>query len=285
MKLEALDHPKTFDLAARLGIELPTAIGHLALLWAFVGKKAPQGDVGKWPDGAIARACHWMARPETFIQALRDAGFLDADPVHRLTVHDWHEHCPRWVLAKLGRSNLRIIDPGGGGGDCSGDCSGDSVREGKLREGKGRGPRASARDPATEGGTPPGLHQPSWHRWVAYRATIRKPLKSASIAAAMRALAAFGDQQAAVVEQSIAQGWQGLFAVKSQHGQSQHGQPAQRPGDEAGARRVPTDEQRQAADRMALERSARGHGIDPSGLTESAINNLIFRQRAEGVSH
>ncbi|MCC7329626.1 MAG: hypothetical protein IT484_05660 [Gammaproteobacteria bacterium] len=127
MKLEALDHPKTFDLAARMGIELPTAIGHLALLWAFVGKKAPQGDVGKWPDGAIARACHWMARP--FMQALRDASFLDAGPAHRLTVHGWHEHCPRWVLAKLGRSNLRIIDPGGGGSDCSGD----SVREGKLR--------------------------------------------------------------------------------------------------------------------------------------------------------
>ena len=56
MKLDALDHPKTLDLAARLNVELPTVIGHLELLWAFTGKKASQGGIGKWPDGAIARA-------------------------------------------------------------------------------------------------------------------------------------------------------------------------------------------------------------------------------------
>ena len=56
VKLDALDHPKTLDLAARLNVELPTVIGHLELLWAFTGKKASQGGIGKWPDGAIARA-------------------------------------------------------------------------------------------------------------------------------------------------------------------------------------------------------------------------------------
>jgi len=101
VKLDALDHPKTLDLAARLEVELPTAIGHLELLWAFVAKKAPAGNLGKWPDGAIARACYWMGRPETFLQALRDSGFIDEVPVHRLIVHDWSEHAPRWVKAKL----------------------------------------------------------------------------------------------------------------------------------------------------------------------------------------
>jgi hypothetical protein len=59
-----------------------------------------------------------------------------------------------------------------------------------------------------------GLDVSSWDRWSAYRVEIRKPLKPASIPAAQKALAAFGSDQAAVVEQSIAQGWQGLFPLK-----------------------------------------------------------------------
>lgn len=61
---------------------------------------------------------------------------------------------------------------------------------------------------------PPGLDVPSWDRWQKYRKQIGKPLKPASINAAQIALAKFGVQQADVVEQSIAAGWQGLFAVK-----------------------------------------------------------------------
>ena len=62
---------------------------------------------------------------------------------------------------------------------------------------------------------PPGLDVAAWDRWVAYRKGIRKAIKPASMEAAQRALCAFGDDQAAVVEQSIAAGWQGLFALKA----------------------------------------------------------------------
>lgn len=109
MKLEALDHPKTYDFAARLNVSRPTAIGHLELLWAFVAQKAPQGNVGKWPDGAIARACDWMGDPAQFVGALRDAGLIDSDSKHRLIVHDWAEHAPRWVKLKLQKMKLDIV--------------------------------------------------------------------------------------------------------------------------------------------------------------------------------
>lgn len=65
-----------------------------------------------------------------------------------------------------------------------------------------------------EANPPPGLDPAVWSRWCNYRREIRKPLKPASIPAAQRALAAFGSDQAAVVEQSVAHGWQGLFALK-----------------------------------------------------------------------
>ena len=61
---------------------------------------------------------------------------------------------------------------------------------------------------------PEGLDVRSWERWLAYRKEIGKSLKPASIPSAQQALIKYGDQQAAVVEQSIANGWQGLFALK-----------------------------------------------------------------------
>jgi uncharacterized protein YdaU (DUF1376 family) len=61
---------------------------------------------------------------------------------------------------------------------------------------------------------PPGLDVAAWQRWTEYRAQIKKPLKAASIEAAQRALIKHGDGQADAVEQSIANGWQGLFEVK-----------------------------------------------------------------------
>lgn len=58
---------------------------------------------------------------------------------------------------------------------------------------------------------PPGLDLKAWDQWFAYREASKKPIKPASIEAAMAKLAAFGDQQAAVVTNSIAEGYQGLY--------------------------------------------------------------------------
>lgn len=109
MRLDGLDHPKTNELASRLGVTKPTAIGHLELLWAFVGKLAPQGNVGKYPDGAIARAAEWQGDPTAFVDALLLARLVDECGTHRLVVHDWAEHCPSWVRAKVKKTRLDLI--------------------------------------------------------------------------------------------------------------------------------------------------------------------------------
>jgi len=59
-----------------------------------------------------------------------------------------------------------------------------------------------------------GLDQAAWERWVSYRKAIKKPLKEVSLHAAAMKLAKYGDDQAAVVDQSISQQWQGLFDLK-----------------------------------------------------------------------
>jgi len=146
MKLDGLDHPKTLDFAARLDISLPQAIGHLELLWAFVAQKTPHGNVGKWADGAIARASHWTGEPTAFVTALCEAGFIEEHDEFRLIVHDWHEHAPRWVASKLSRAGQDFCRPAGcetpdedgkedssedDTGDSSGDYSPDSSAESK----------------------------------------------------------------------------------------------------------------------------------------------------------
>lgn len=61
----------------------------------------------------------------------------------------------------------------------------------------------------------PGLNLEAWNRWFEYRGATKKPIKPPSIEAAMRELAAFGDSQVVVVQHSMANSYQGLFAPKS----------------------------------------------------------------------
>jgi hypothetical protein len=109
MKLDALDHPKTLDFADRLGVEIPTAIGHLELLWAFAAKQSPQGNIGKWTNGAIAKACFWSGSPDEFLNCLLKCGLVDEHKTHRLVIHDWAQHCPNWVRAKLSKLKIGFI--------------------------------------------------------------------------------------------------------------------------------------------------------------------------------
>lgn len=59
-----------------------------------------------------------------------------------------------------------------------------------------------------------GLDPVAWAAWMRYRREIGKRITKSGVAAAQKALAAYGAEQAAVVEQSIANGWRGLFELK-----------------------------------------------------------------------
>lgn len=110
MKREAHKHPKTYDLAARLGVELPTAIGYLNLLLDFAADAAPAGNVGKWPDGAIARSCEWAGDPAAFTAALVASGWLDTPAEHRLAIHDISQHAPTWWKLKNRKLGIAFWD-------------------------------------------------------------------------------------------------------------------------------------------------------------------------------
>lgn len=112
------------------------------------------------------------------------------------------EHPPVGAERAQGRRTVRpitVIEP--------------SIEPSVNRQGTRARPKSES--PSSEEPPPSNLNVEAWHRWEQYRKQIRKPIHPASKPSAQRKLADFGADQAAVVEQSIANGWQGLFELKA----------------------------------------------------------------------
>jgi hypothetical protein len=88
-------------LCRRLGVSPVVAVGTLELLWIATAKNTPRGDIGRFTDEDIAIAVYWDGEPAVLITALVETGWLDQHQEHRLVVHDWHEHAPRYIHAWL----------------------------------------------------------------------------------------------------------------------------------------------------------------------------------------
>lgn len=97
------DHHKTLKLAELLKCSIPTAVGHLHLLWHYTLKVAwRDGDLSKFTPGSISRACWWEGGHETFISALRESKWLDGD-----IVHDWQEYAKHIIYQRFYNENKR----------------------------------------------------------------------------------------------------------------------------------------------------------------------------------
>lgn len=98
---------------------------------------------------------------------------------------------------------------------------------------------------------PEGLDQQAWSQWIEYRKAAGKALKPVSWPTAMQALVKHGPNQMAVVNQSIANGWQGLFAIKPVASTIVH--PDGRP--------LNKQEALEASNRAVVERLLRKEGV------------------------
>src|ERR1041384_3625999 len=85
------DHPKTSDLAARMGWTRPETIGRLQMLWWWCLDYAITGDLSRFTPAQIAAAMETpTGEGEKLVRALIETRWLDAAP--RLRIHDWWEH-------------------------------------------------------------------------------------------------------------------------------------------------------------------------------------------------
>ena len=82
----------------RLGLaKARDLIGLLEALWHLTIREAPRGDIGKLDNEAIAIELEWDGEPAHLIEVLTTSGWLNEDPEHRLLVHNWPKHAPRFV--------------------------------------------------------------------------------------------------------------------------------------------------------------------------------------------
>jgi hypothetical protein len=83
-------HRKMRRLAQTLGIDIPSALGYVHLLWYYALDFAPGGDLTDHDHAAIADGCQWDGEAEVFVKALIKAEWLDAS--EGLFIHDWGEY-------------------------------------------------------------------------------------------------------------------------------------------------------------------------------------------------
>lgn len=79
---------KTLRLKKILKIKTPQAIGHLCLLWLWALDNAEDGDLSIFSGDEVSEVTGWTGKPETFVAALIEAGFLDEDR----HIHHWEEY-------------------------------------------------------------------------------------------------------------------------------------------------------------------------------------------------
>lgn len=94
--VELAQHPKTRKLARLLGVSIPTAIGHLHLLWHFALKYAPDGDLARFDADEIADGCLWEGDPAPLFASFVNAGWVNNDA----TIHDWQEYGGKAIKQK-----------------------------------------------------------------------------------------------------------------------------------------------------------------------------------------
>jgi hypothetical protein len=227
MALRAVpDHPKFADLKARLGRPKYVALGCLEAIWHFTGRFTPQGNLGKYTDQAIEAWVEWDGQPGALITALIGAGWLDADPVHRLLVHDWGQHADKATKNALNRAHIGFCtDPVRTPSVQSTDEKPELSTVSRLPEPVPVPvpvPEAKAKAAAKE--KPSHLVLPDWissEAWDAFeemRRKLRAPLTDYArkrIIAELVKLESQGHKAESVLNQSITRGWRGVFPLSA----------------------------------------------------------------------
>jgi hypothetical protein len=102
-------HPKTLDLAERLGIMDCYAVGILETFWQWVANYHPDGDLTGTKMSIFGRGISYRGNAKKVWDALVAAGFIDHCE-GKFFVHDWSEHADDSIQLRLARSRSFFAD-------------------------------------------------------------------------------------------------------------------------------------------------------------------------------
>jgi len=104
LSIEFWDHPKSVKLERRLGIK---AVKCLQLLWCWVAKNTPSGDLSHLDNEDIEIAARWDGEQGAFATALCDLRWIDVDENGR-RLHEWGIHNPWAAEADIRSQKARL---------------------------------------------------------------------------------------------------------------------------------------------------------------------------------
>lgn len=195
MRSELQTHPKIVRILSATDADKFRVIGGLHAVWSVFDAHSSDGVLIGYTADLMDHIIGWRG----FSQAMIDVGWLEQD-TQGLVLPEFDEHnsksAKRRAEDQKRKKSVRKM---------SASCP----QSKRTKSGLDKREDSKPLTPL-----PDGLNSDAWKRWEAYRTEIRKPIKPASILAAQRKLAEYGATQSEVVEQSIANGWQGLFPLK-----------------------------------------------------------------------
>ena len=106
------NHAKLFQLADKLGIELPQAVGHLTFFWWSVNESlsvGPDGHLDGWNVRRIEHEAQWVGVPGAFVSAMLlpvngcSSGFLRIE-AEVYVVNDYWKWAPDFVRKRWERN-------------------------------------------------------------------------------------------------------------------------------------------------------------------------------------
>jgi len=291
MALRAVpDHPKFANLKAILGQPKGPVLGWLEAIWHFTGRFTPQGNIGKYPDDTIEAWVEWDGKPGELIAALIRAAWLNADPTHRLLVHDWAQHADKATKNALARAKLAFCVPG-----VRTPCSNaEPCTHTVLESGPPYGlpepepvpvPEANARTSAkgkpSQFVLPEWISKDVWKDFEEMRRKKRAPLTDRArqnIVTELIRLEATGQNAEAVLNQSITNSWNGVFPVKNENG------GGIRPNEAAnGSYKSSPAKQRVDANSAALAAAIKRRGLDGAGGAGRADSQAVSESGFDGI--
>lgn len=201
MRLDLGTSPKVVRISSALKADRLRVIGGLHAVWCLFDVHSEDGRL----DGYSLEALDDMIGFPGFGAAMVSVGWL-AEGVDFIEVPRFEEHGGQSAKKRaMETERKRVVRK------VSASKADKTRDKSRTREEEEKNIEANASIPPY----PPNLDIEAWDRWRGYRKQLGKPLKPASVDEAMQRLAGYGDRQAEVVAQSIANGWQGLFELKA----------------------------------------------------------------------
>lgn len=212
---ELRNHPKVIRLASILQCPIATALGYIVSLWLWAVSYARDGNLTKFSDAEIGHGANFDGDPKILVTALVEASLLDRTDL-KLTLHDWKNYSLKFLnnekrrVAKHRKTKeleditvtLQLCD-----------------RNAYLTYLTNLTNQTNLTQSATLESE---LFSSIIGEWISYRRDKRKPLTQSMLTKQILWLDKQPDP-VACLEQSMRNGWQGLFELKEKkNGKATH---------------------------------------------------------------